>query len=173
MKHDNLVKLALAAVLTALTCVATMLIHIPMPATNGYINLGDALVLLCAFLLGPAWYGVAAAGLGSMLADLLLGYAVYAPGTLIIKCLVAFTAALVVRAGHGKIPALIVGAIAGEVLMVLGYFAYEGLALGYGLAAAASIPGNALQGAAGAVVGILAYKTLVAVPSVKKLSYSY
>ena len=173
MKHDNLVKLVLAAVLTALTCVATMLIHIPMPATNGYINLGDALVLLCAFLLGPAWYGAAAAGLGSMLADLLLGYAVYAPGTLIIKCLVAFTAALVVRAGHGKIPALIVGAIAGEVLMVLGYFAYEGLALGYGLAAAASIPGNALQGAAGAVVGILAYKTLVAVPSVKKLSYSY
>lgn len=173
MKHDNLVKLALAAVLTALTCVATMLIHIPMPATNGYINLGDALVLLCVFLLGPAWYGVAAAGLGSMLADLLLGYAVYAPGTLIIKCLVALTAALVVRAGHGKMPALIVGAIAGEALMVLGYFAYEGLALGYGLAAAASIPGNALQGAAGAVVGILAYKTLVAVPSVKKLSYSY
>lgn len=173
MKHDNLVKLALAAVLTALTCVATMLIHIPMPATNGYINLGDALVLLCAFLLGPAWYGVAAAGLGSMLADLLLGYAVYAPGTLIIKCLVALTAALVVRAGHGKMPALVAGAVAGEVLMVLGYFAYEGLALSYGMAAAASIPGNALQGAAGAVVGILAYKTLVAVPSVKKLSYTY
>lgn len=173
MKHDNLVKLVLAAVLTALTCVATLLIHIPMPATNGYINLGDAMVLLCAFLLGPAFYGVAAAGLGSMLADLLLGYAAYAPGTLFIKCLVALTAALIVRAGHGKMSALIAGAVAGEAVMVLGYFAYEGLLLGYGIAAAASIPGNALQAVAGAAVGILAYKALVAVPSVKKLSYSF
>ena len=37
--------------------------------------------------------------------------------------------------------------------------------------AAASIPGNAIQGAAGMVVGILAYKALHAVPSIKKLSY--
>ena len=53
--------------------------------------------------------------------------------------------------------------------MVLGYFAYEGLALGYGAAAAASIPGNAIQGAAGVVVGILAYKALSAVPAVRRM----
>ena len=169
MKHDKLIKLVLAALFAALTCVATMLIHIPMPATNGYINLGDGMVLLGAFLLGPA-YGFAAGGLGSMLADLLLGYASYAPGTFIIKGLTALVAALILRALSGKFSGLVAGSAVGEVVLVLGYFAYELLALGYGIAAAASIPGNAIQGAAGMVVGILAYKALHTVPSIKKLS---
>ena len=73
MKHDKLTRLILAALFAALTCAATMLIHIPMPATNGYINLGDCVVLLSAFFLGPV-YGMAAGGIGAMLADLLLGW---------------------------------------------------------------------------------------------------
>lgn len=171
MKHDKLIKLVLAAVFAALTCVATMMIHIPMPATNGYINLGDGMVLLSAFLLGPV-YGMAAGGLGSMLADVLLGYAAYAPGTLIIKGLMALCAAQLMGALRSKTRAgLIVGALAGEAIMILGYFAYEGLILGYGLAAAASIPGNAIQGTAGMIVSILAYQALHAVPAIKKLSY--
>ena len=44
MKHDKLLKLVLAALFAALTCVATSLISIPIPATNGYINLGDGMV---------------------------------------------------------------------------------------------------------------------------------
>ena len=62
MKHDKLTRLILAALFAALTCAATMLIHIPMPATNGYINLGDCVVLLSAFFLGPV-YGMAAGGI--------------------------------------------------------------------------------------------------------------
>ena len=93
MKHDKLIKLILAALFAALTCVATSVIHVPIPATNGYINLGDGMVLLGAFLLGPV-YGAAAGGLGSMLADLLLGYAAYAPGTLIIKAAMGLCAGL-------------------------------------------------------------------------------
>ena len=170
MKHDKLLKLVLGALFAALTCVATMLIHIPMPATKGYINLGDGMVLLGAFFLGPA-YGFAAGGLGSMLADLLLGYAAYAPGTFFIKGLTALVAALVLHALSGRLGGLVAGSAAGETVMVLGYFAYEALALGYGIAAAASIPGNAIQGAAGMVVGILAYKALHAVPGIKKLSH--
>jgi uncharacterized membrane protein len=170
MKHDHLTKIVLSALFASLTCIATLLIQIPMPATNGYINLGDGVVLLGAFLLGPV-YGFAAGGLGSMLADLLLGYAVYAPGTFIIKGATALVAALLLRAMHGKLSGLLAGGVLGELVMVLGYFAYEGLALGYGLAAAASIPGNALQGVAGIAVGVLAYKTLHSVPAIKRLSY--
>ena len=70
---------------------------------------------------------------------------------------------------HGKMTGLAAGAVLGEIVMVLGYFAYEGPALGYGAAAAASIPGNAIQGAAGVVVGILAYKALSAVPAVRRM----
>lgn len=168
MKHNNLIRLVLAALFAALSCVATLVISIPIPATNGYINLGDGFVLLGAFLLGPV-YGMAAGGLGTMLADIILGYAVYAPGTLVIKALMALCAALVLRAMHGKTAGLIVGAVAGELVMVLGYFAYESLLLGYGLAAAGSIPANALQGAAGAIVSVLCYKALYAIPSIRKL----
>ena len=40
------------ALLAALACAATMVIHVPSP-TGGYMNLGDTVVLLGAFLLGP------------------------------------------------------------------------------------------------------------------------
>ena len=58
--------------LAALVCVATMVIKIPSPL-NGYINLGDCIVLLSGWLLSPV-YGFMAAGLGSALADLFAGY---------------------------------------------------------------------------------------------------
>lgn len=171
MKHDKLLRMILAAIFAAMTCAATMVIHIPIPVTNGYINLGDAVVLLSAFLLGPA-YGAAAAGIGSMLADLLLGYASYAPGTLIIKALMAFCAALLLKALRDRTKAAAaVSALAGETVMVLGYFAYESTLLGYGLAAAASIVSNAIQGVGGILVGVAVYHALMAVPAVKRYIY--
>ena len=42
----NLKKMVLTALFTALTCVATILIKIEMPATHGYLNIGDCFVLL-------------------------------------------------------------------------------------------------------------------------------
>lgn len=171
MKHDKLIKLILAALLAALTCVATCVIHVPIPATNGYINLGDGMVLLGAFLLGPA-YGAAAGGLGSLLADLLLGYAAYAPGTLLIKAAVGLCAGLLFGGlrGRTKGAALLAGVV-GESIMVLGYFAYESTLLGYGLAAAASIGPNCIQGLGGLLVSVPVYHALRAVPSIKGLTY--
>lgn len=169
MKHNRLIRLVLAALFAALGCVATMVISIPIPATNGYINLGDGIVLLGAFFLPPA-YAAAAGGLGSMLADILLGYASYAPATLLIKALSALCAATVSHMGQRKTGAVILGAVAGEILMILGYFGYEALVLGYGLAAVGSIPANALQAAAGIVVSVLCHRALRAVLSIEKLS---
>ena len=76
MNDKKIRKLVLAALLAALVCVATMVVQIPSPM-QGYVNLGDCFVLLSGWLLGP-WYGFAAGGIGSMLADLFLGYAHYA-----------------------------------------------------------------------------------------------
>ena len=92
MKQTKLRTLILAAMFAALTCVATMIIHIPSPI-GGYFNLGDCMVLLSAFVLGPVW-GTAAGGIGSALADVICGYFIYAPGTLVIKALMALAAAL-------------------------------------------------------------------------------
>lgn len=142
--------MTLSALFAALTCVATMVVHVEMPATNGYLNAGDAFVLLGAWTLGPVW-GAFAGGAGSALADLLQGYPHYLPGTFVIKGAMAALAALVCRRLGKKHPRLgaLAGGVAAELWMVLGYYLYARLLLGKGAAAAAGIPGNALQGALG------------------------
>ena len=153
MSDKKIRTMVLAAVLAALACVATMVIQIPSPM-NGFVNLGDCFVLLSGWLLGP-WWGAAAGGIGSMLADLLLGYGHYAPGTLVIKGLMALVGALVFKALGKKSAAALVSGVVSEVIMVVGYFGYAGLLLGKGIGAAASIPGNLVQGAVGLVAGFL------------------
>ena len=144
--------------LAALCCVATMVIQIPSPM-NGYVNLGDCFVLLSGWLLGP-WYGGAAAGIGSMLTDLLSGYGHYAPGTFVIKGLDALVAALLFRAMGRTSTAALVSGLVGETIMVAGYFGYAALLLGKGLGAAASIPGNLVQATMGLLIGFLLLKVL-------------
>ena len=112
MSDKKIRTMVTAAVLAALSCVATMVVQIPSPM-NGYVNLGDCFVLLSGWLLGP-WWGAAAGGIGSMLADLLLGYGHYAPGTLIIKGAMALVAALVLRSTVWKD-----NVVAGAWMMVL------------------------------------------------------
>ena len=153
MPDKKVRKMVQAAMLAALVVAATMVIRIPSP-TNGYVNLGDCFVLLSGWLLGP-WYGAAAAGIGSMLTDLLSGYAYYAPFSLLVKGLDAFAAAKLYRAMKPRKGALLVSGIAGELLMAGGYFVCTALLLGKGLSAALSIPGNLVQGALGIAVGIL------------------
>ena len=93
-------QLVLTALFAALGCAATLVLQIPSP-TGGYLNLGDAVVILGAFLLGPV-YGAAAGGLGPAMADLLSGYAAYVPATLVIKAVMALTAAGLFRAMRKK-----------------------------------------------------------------------
>ena len=108
MTDMKLRKLVLAALFAALCTVMTMVIQVPSPM-QGYVNLGDCAVLLSAWVLGP-WYGGAAAGLGSMLADL-LSYPHYAPGTLVIKFTMAVAAAYIfeaMRERSGKLAAQLI-----------------------------------------------------------------
>lgn len=165
MTDTKLRKLVLAALFAALTCLMTMVIRVPSPM-GGYVNLGDCAVLLSAWVLGPV-YGGAAAGVGSMLADL-LGYPLYAPGTLVIKGLMAVAAALIFRAlrpdSSLSLPALTVSGVTAEIIMVGGYFLYEALDLplfmGFGMAAAANIPFNMVQGVFGLVAAGAVYVVL-------------
>ena len=161
MKHNSNFRIILSAMFAALICVATMLIHIPTPGTNGYVNLGDGVILTCAYLLSPG-YAVAAAGIGSMLADVLAGYMSYAPGTLIIKGLVALIAALICRKvaseNTSHKPAFVTYLLSGivaEVFMAAGYFLYESTLLGYGIGALASVPANLAQGAFGVIFALI------------------
>ena len=165
MTDSKIRKLVLAALMAALCTIMTMVIQVPSPM-QGYVNLGDCAVLMSAWVLGPL-YGGAAVGIGSALADLLSGYAHYVPGTFAIKLVMAVAAALIFRAATKKglsassvLLGQIVGGVVAEVIMVLGYFAYASLWLGKGLAAAASIPGNIVQGVFGLVAATVVYTVL-------------
>ena len=142
----------------ALVCVATMLIKIPSPL-KGYINLGDGIVLLAAWVL-PLPYGIVAAGLGSALADLFSGYIVYAPATFVIKgamALVVFFSFKLMSKRIGRLPSQIIGAVLAEILMIAGYYVFEGFMYGFG-ASLVNIPANAFQGLAGIIIGITLIK---------------
>lgn len=153
MSHTR--KLVTAALFAAI-CYGMTLVSVPLPVV-GYGNLGDCFVLLSGWLLGPLW-GAAAAGLGTMLADMTLGYGLYAPATFVIKALMAVVAyflgsvlaKFLVHKG-GRILAHVAAAICGEIIMVGGYFAYESVLYGV-TAAAGSLLGNSVQALAGIVL---------------------
>ena len=133
-KHDQSTafKIAAAAIFAALVAVATLTFIIPIPATSGYFNLGETIIYSAALLLGPAVGAIA--GAGASIADTLVA-AQFAPGTLAIKAIEGFLVGFLFRKLYQKtkntiISASIASAIGG-LEMVIGYFLYETLALGY------------------------------------------
>ena len=156
--HSKTKRIVITALMAAMVCVATMIIKIPSPM-KGYLNIGDCIVLLCGWLLAPG-YGFVAAGLGSALADLFSGYITYAPATFLIKgtmALIAFGCFGLMNKRIGKLPSQIIGAVLAEIVMVLGYFVFEGFMYGF-IPSAVNIPANAVQGTAGLILGIILVK---------------
>jgi len=142
--------LVIAALFTAVIAVATIAIPIPLPG-SGYANPGDALVIVAGCLLSPFW-GSMAAGLGSMLADILLGSAAYAPATMLIKGLMAALAGFIFRRFAKKrinrMLLIICTAFMAEVVMVTGYFLYESFLFNQ-VIASLNLIGNIVQGLVG------------------------
>ena len=158
--------LVMAGLFAALGCVATMVLQVPSP-TGGYMNLGDTVVILGAYLLGPV-YGAIAGGVGPALADLLSGYGVYVPATLVIKALMGLTAALLYQALGKKPWALVACGAAAEAIMVVGYWLFDGILMGSLAGSAAGIPSNILQGVFGGVCGAALVAALSRVPQGRK-----
>ena len=156
--HSKTKRIVITALMAAMVCVATMIIKIPSPM-KGYLNIGDCIVLLCGWLLSPG-YGFVAAGLGSALADMFSGYITYAPATFLIKgsmALIAFACFKLMNKRLGRLPSQIIGAVLAEIVMVFGYFVFEGFMYGF-VSSAVNIPANAVQGAAGLILGIILVK---------------
>jgi len=149
----NTREFALTALFIAVVCVATMVVRIPIPQTNGYMNLGDSMVLLAAVAFAP-WQAFMVGGVGSALADLFGGYPQWAIWTLIIKGVEALAAGGVLRLL--KIPTSrisvpqIVAFILAAAWMVLGYYAAESFMYD-SKAALAELPANIVQ-ASGSVI---------------------
>lgn len=143
--------IALAAVMIALTTVFTLLVRVPTPA-RGYVNLSDVAITFAALALGP-WVGAVAGGIGTALADVLGGFAPFAPLSLVAHGLEGFVIGLL-GSGQRNLARMITAWAAGGLIMVATYFIGEGLILtGWG-PAFAEVPLNLFQAVVGAVVGI-------------------
>ena len=169
MNKNSIKKLVFSALFTALITISTMFIRIPLPL--GYVNMGDAFIFLAVFILGPL-YGTLAAALGSAIADI-VGYVVYAPGTLIIKTLMAVTTYYIY---HGlrtltnkNVLAEIIAGLVGSVVMALGYFLYETLFFETAAVAILNAPWNIVQGIVGIALAVAVMRVLEKTKLIYKL----
>lgn len=151
--------LVLFALFIAMTVVMTLIIRIPIPFAQGYVNIGDSILLLAGMLLGPAggfWIG----GIGSALADLFTGYSFYAPITFLVKGIEGLLCGwLFMKLPSTKplIPVLTAG-----IWMAVGYVLGDWIL--FGLAAGlAAFPMNLLQGVVGALMAVLLHRFIAPV----------
>ena len=154
MKKQDIRTIALITVMAAVVCILTYIVQIPIPATSGYFHLGDVAANFAALAFGP-WPGFLIAGGGMAIADLIAGYAPFAPGTFVIHGLQAVVVAYI---GRNRKPwVMFVAAAAGGAVVVAGYFLYEWLILRMAAGAAlAEVLPNLLQVTSG-LAGVPVY----------------
>jgi uncharacterized membrane protein len=170
LARSTALRIAAVAVLAAVTAVLTLLPKVPIPGTQGYVHLGDAAVVFTALVLGPIT-ALLAGGLGTAAADLLGGYAQWAPISFVVHGLQGLAIGLLIRMRPRSIILAVAAGALGTLVMAAGYF-LGGLVLeGLGKSLFA-VPWNLLQAAAGAVIGIpLSVAVRTAYPPVGDLSW--
>ena len=129
-------QLSITGIFTALVCIATISFTVYVPSTKGYFNIGETMVYTSALLFGP-FVGAFAGGVGSMLADVFLGYYYYAPATLVVKAFEGFLVGFLSRKGrvfvksHTKrewrIFTIEIGILIGLLISLIGFLYYSGL----------------------------------------------
>lgn len=154
-------KLVLTALMMGIILIATMFIKVPIPFTQGYAHLGDAMIFLSVLLLGKR-YGAVAAAFGSAMGDVLGGFAIWAPWTFLIKGLMALLMGAFIEQmvkknkHHVKLFGVPVIEIAGMALagieMVTGYYLAEGFIYGNWATPILGVPWNIGQFAVGMVI---------------------
>jgi len=164
LQSNEIQDLTILGLLTALVAVSTMVIKIPTISTDGYIHLGDSMIFLSAIMFGKK-KGAIAGGLGSAMADLLLGYTHWILPTLIIKGLMGYGIGLIANQENDNVINFrnSIALVFGASWMVFGYFIAGGIMKGSFVISATSIPANLVQGFVGALlfipIGIALKKT--------------
>ena len=168
-KERSALSVALIGILTAVVVVFTLVVRIP--TTKGYLNLCDVAICFIAFTFGPVT-ALLSAGLGTAIADLVSGYAQWAPISFVVHGLEGLLIALVVRSNPNSIIRIILGALVCILTVSLGYFALSALFISTVAVAAAEIPANMVQAGVGVVLGLALSKAIKrAYPPVCSLSW--
>lgn len=168
-RKKQLMSLCLTAIFTALTTVVTMFLQIPNPATGGYVNIGDCVVLIAGTILGPI-PGMFAGGVGSAIADLASGYAHWAVPTLLIKGCEGFLCGLITyyifrhtKKRSVKLAFTAITTLLCAVIMMFGYFLANLAMGGIGKAVESLIP-NTIQAIVSFAINIVIVFALIKTP---------
>lgn len=151
MEDKKIKELVYTSLLAALICVATFIIKVPSPVTNGYTHLGDGFIFIAVLLLGKkngSWAGA----IGAALADIIGGYSFYAIPTFIIKGMMALIMGTAIeKFSHTMKHKWIIGAVIGSVWQIFAYYVVGSLMVGNFIATISEIPGNTIQSLAGII----------------------
>ena len=158
---------AAAAIMAAVVFVFTYVIQVPNPASGGYFNLSDVAVIFTAIAFGP-WIGLVAGGLGAALADLVSGYAPFAPITFIAHGGEGLLAGwLLLRYPSWTLPAWLLGVV----WMLLAYLVGETFLNGWAAALADLLAANWIQALAGLLGVALYYAVRAAYPPISQMRF--
>ncbi|NFO29251.1 ECF transporter S component [Clostridium botulinum] len=169
-KTLNVKELVLMGLMIALVYLAGSIIKIP--SIGGFVHIGDCMVFLSVILLGKK-KGAISSALGMFLVDVLGGYYLWAPFTLIIKGTMAYIAGYIlerIKSNNSFINNIIAFAVSG-VFMIIGYFIAgtimaglltEKAAIIQGLIyASKDIVGNIIQVTTGVVIALPLSEVLI------------
>lgn len=139
MRNTKIKLMCLTGIFIAIVFVFTAYLHIP--SHTGYTHVGDGFIYLAACLL-PLPYAAFVGAVGALLADLLTGFAIWAPGSVIIKIAAVFFFSRRTKiAGTRNLLALIPASL----ICIGGYYLYEAIITANFLAPLAGIPGYITQ----------------------------
>ena len=150
MKKNHTKLTCLSGIFSALVFVITAYLHIP--TYNGYVHCGDGVIFLAACIL-PIPYSIIVGALGALLADLLTGFAIWAPASMIIKGLLA----LLFTCKSNKIitKRSLVMLLPAALISAAGYYLYEALIFGSFIASLSGIPGSLVQAVASSILFVV------------------
>ena len=148
-------ELAITAVCIVLVYVFTAVVNVKLPiaAAGGLIHLGNVPLFIAAILFGKRT-GMIAGGIGMGLFDLLSGWTLWAPFTLVIVGCMGLVVGAVTE-NKKSFPRYILAMVLACVIKIVGYYIAEGFIYGNWIAPVSSIPGNLVQ------IGVAAVITLI------------
>jgi uncharacterized membrane protein len=175
---------AISGIMIALETVMTILVAIRIPATQGYFNLGEMIIYISAIVFGPI-IGFLTGAIGAGLADIILGYSLYAPATFVIKGFEGYIVGLIYKKFSRKsneytpkstindntsdksinnVIKMAISILPGAIIMVLGYFLFQIIIGVAPEGALVEVPINIIQCVIGALM------TIIIVPIINKIN---
>ncbi|GGA16536.1 ECF transporter S component [Psychrobacillus lasiicapitis] len=169
--RTNTTDLIITSMLIALVFVATVLLNIKLPisANGGLVHLGTAMLFIASILFGPK-KGAIAGAVGMGLFDLMMGWTLWAPFTIVARGLQGYIVGKIAwsngRKGNSYVFNLI-GTICSVPVMLAVYYICERVIFGSWVIPLASIPGNLVQIVVGMVIALPVCVVLKKVPIFK------